>query len=231
MPFIVKGSHADLIREEFEESLRRPSFWLAAAREAVPVIGVFFFGWEAIWAAAFFGIESVVYLATRIPAAMTFDPDSRGYHQPTGRFGPTGQYLGILPISLALIALVVGTPAFFSLTTFPKEHFEAFVEQGGLLDPGFLTGVAVLLFSEAVATFRFIRRAPHRTPEQREQDEIRIQVMYHRALGLLTCGFLLGFLVRLTPEGKAFVLLPFLVMLYFEGCPRDVQRRFGRNRR
>ncbi len=230
-PIIVPGSHADLIRQEFKQSLRKPDFWAAMARESVPVFGVLLFGWEAIYAAAYFALESWLFAATRSAAEGSSDPHSSLYREPKSRFEANTQFLRYLTAGLLAFGLVIGIPGFFSLTTaFPEEQWKLFIEEGGWRDPAFLIGLGLLVLSELFATFRFARKAAQRTDEERERDMGRVVAMYHRTIVLLGCSFLFGFLVRLTPGAKAFVLIPFAVMLYFEGCPGDVQRSFGKRR-
>lgn len=224
---IVAGSHADLIRREFRESLRQPSFWAAMAREAVPVVGVFFFGWEALYAGLFFVAESWIFMSTRASAEMAYDPREAREGTPLRRFF---RFLGYLAGALFVYGLVLGILAFFAIAKiFPEEQWQDLLADSWR-EPSLLAGLGLLVATEAYRTRLFARGLAERDEAARRRDDLQLKGMYYRCFALLAMTVILGFLVRLLPQGQAFVLLIFLVMVYFEGCPRDLERVIRRSR-
>lgn len=226
-PWIVRGSHADLIRQELLASLRQPAFWGMAAREAIPVAGVFFLGWEPIYAGFFFVAESWLYMSTRAAAEEAYDVKSSSAAKDGKPLDKLLKFLGYLVTAMLVYGLVVGILGFFAIArSFPEDQWRALLTESWT-QPTFLAGLAALLLTELYATWQFARGASGRSDQQREWDLVKLRAMYHRCFVLLCCTLVFGFLVGWT-GGKAFVLIPFLVVLYFEACPREVARMVGR---
>lgn len=231
MSVIVKGSHADLMREELASSLRRREFWLAAAREMVPVAGVFFFGWAPFEVAVFFLLESWLFLTVRCTVEIVYEPGS-SFEPPPGGFARVGKLAGYFLGAGLLFGFLVGALGLLTLKlAFPQEDWDAFLG-GGFAGRPFLVGLLLLLGSEIYAGRRFAGQVAARGEEERRQDDHRILVMFHRCVALFACTAVLGQVAEPgSLGGKAFVVLIVLVMLYFEAFPQDVARRFGKKRR
>lgn len=230
MSLAVPVSQADLLLGEIRDSLRRPEFWAGAGRELVPVLGVFFFGWMAFEVGVFFLLESWLYLTSRCSLELVFDPRSSGDEVPRGFLAQILKFAGYFAMAGAIFGLIVGILALFILNlAFTPEEMRAFFLEGWQQLP-FLGGLAVLLLSEVYAGWRFARRTAGRSEEERQRDDHRILVMFYRCVVLLGSTYLLSYLVKSGLDPRFFVVVIFLVMLYFEACPRDVQRRFGKKR-
>lgn len=226
-PIIERGSHADLIRQELRAAFRRPAFWVFAAREAIPVAGVFFLGWEPIYAGAFFVLESWIYMSSRVAAEEVYDQKTSRLPEDAGALKKLQLFAGYMLAAFLVYGLVVGVLGLMGLFwAFGEQTVETFLGEAWLR-PTFLAGLAVLLLTELHATWLFARGASARDEEQREYDKVKIKAMFHRCFALVCCTVIFGFLVKLT-GGKAFVLIPYFVVLYFEACPREVRRMVGR---
>ena len=227
----AEGSQADLLLGEIRESLRRPEFWAGAGRELVPVFGVFFFGWMAFEVGVFFLLESWLFLTSRCSLELVYDPLSSGDEVPRGFLAQLLKFAGYFAMAGAIFGLIVGILALFILNlAFTPEETRAFLLDGWQR-PTFLAGIGVLLIFEVFAGWRFARRTASRSEEDRQRDDHQILVMFYRCVVLLGSTCLLSSLAKSGLDPRFFVVVIFLVMLYFEACPRDVQRRFGKKRK
>lgn len=230
-PLIARGSAADHLLAEIRDSLRRPEFWAAVGRELVPVAGVFFFGWMALEAGVFFLLESWLFLAGRLSLELVFDPRTSGDEVPRGCLAQLLKFTGYFATAGVIFGLLVGILALFTLQlAFSQEEIQTFLAAGWRRPP-FLLGIGALLLAELFTGWRFVSQVAVRSEEERKRDDHRILVMFYRCVVLLGSTYLLSFLVRNGLDPRFFVVVLFLVMLYFEACPRDVQRRFGKKAR
>jgi MFS family permease len=228
MSAAAPGSAADRLLGEIGESLRRPEHWAAAGRELVPVLGVFFFGWLAFEVGVFFLLESWLFLVNRLSLELVFDPQISGDEVPQGCFAQLLKFAGYFAMAGAIFGLMIGVLALFTLNlAFSEEEVKTFL-QAGWRRPQFLVGIGVLLLAELGTSLIFVRQAAGRGEDERKRDDHRVLVMFYRCVVLLGSTYLLSYLVKNGLDPRFFVIVIFLVMLYFEACPRDVQRRFGK---
>ena len=145
----------------FLPSLRRaaarPAFWIAVAREAVPVAGVFAFGWSAFAAALFFLLESWLLMSLRAATEITIDPRYAGADLPTSTGDAVRKVLKHLSYVLFFMLLLVGLFAFFILfVAFSRADLVHFVTEEWRT-PAVYGGFALLLVTLALDTVRFAR--------------------------------------------------------------------------
>lgn len=230
-PLIVKGSHADLIREEFKESLRKPAFWAAAARESIPVFGVFFFDWSAVHVGVFFALESWLFLTGRTTTGIYYDPEISSYARKKTLPGRIVQLAMLHAFAGVIFGMMVFIPTGFAMSYFIAEEKWDDFYQGGFIEVPFATGLLLLLLGEILACIRVAGTAADATDEERDAGHQRMLAMFHRPVALLIASILFGFLSRFGWGDQLFVLVIFLVMIYFEACPEDIRRTFGKGSR
>jgi hypothetical protein len=226
-PLIVKGSHADLIREEFKESLRKKAFWAAAARESIPVFGVFLFDWSALHVGIFFALESWLFLTGRVTTGVYFDPEISSDARKKTVLGRIVQLAMLYLFAGAIFGMMVFIPSGFAMSYFiPEERWEDF-KVGLFSDVPFAVGLLLLVVGEITASIRVAYGAEGATDEERDAGHRRALLMVHRPVALLIASILLGYLSNFGWGDQLFVLLMFLVLIYFEACPQDVRRTFA----
>lgn len=230
-PIVAEGSHADLIREEFKESLRKPAFWTAAARESIPVFGVFFFDWSALHVGIFFALESWLFLVGRVTTGIYYDPEISSYARKKTVPGRIGQLAMLYAFAALIFGMLVFIPSGFAMSYFiPEERWDEF-KGGGFADTAFVAGLLLLLAGEILASVQAARAAAAATDEERDAGHGRALVMFHRPIALLMASVIFGFLANFGWGEELFVLLLFLLLIYFEACPQDVRRTFGKGSR
>ena len=115
--------------EEFRRAARTSAFWIAAARELVPVAGVIALGWSAFAAALFFLFESWLLMSLRASAEITLNPRYAGKDLPNSTREAVVQVLKHFAYVLPFMGLLLGFFAAFILTVaFTREDLWRFLE-------------------------------------------------------------------------------------------------------
>jgi len=213
--------------EELLEALRSQGFWIAVGRNAIPVVGVFAFGWVPMHLVAYFLLESWLVLALRASLEIVLDPK---YTEPstvkgTGAFAR--EWLRQLGASAAVFGVLIAFYAWFIVAvTVPGTEWRAFLD-GGYRHPNFLLGLGALLATIAFDAYRFASRFDTRDAAGAARDDAYVTGMFYRVVLVAASCLGVGTLSRLGLGAGALVLAIAVVLTFLEGMPRQAARLFS----
>ena len=206
---------------------RTSDFWWTVMRHAIPVIGVWSFGWSGVGVAVFFVLESWLFLTSRLTLEVTFDdggqPDADGA---SGSWRRVRAGLGIVLLAAPILALMLfAFGGFVLLVVFPDQEWQAFVTDGWRR-VSFQVSLGLLLLDVTVDAISFSRRAARRTSEQRFKDDRHVRMMFYRVAALMVSCLLLSAASALGFGAAVLVLVISLILIVFEVFPRRAMRYF-----
>ncbi len=149
---------------ELREASRTSQFWIAVARQSIPVIGVAFFAWPALQIGVYFVLQSWLMLSLYCATDMTFDPEYRQGKPPRDVAEAAGALLKNFFGAIVAVGILLGLFGGFMLFNFfAGEAWDAFFSSGWH-ERSFLFGLLALAVSCLFETVRFVRSLPRRTP-------------------------------------------------------------------
>jgi hypothetical protein len=199
--------------------LLRPSVWIAVFRQALPVLGVFLYGWPVVQASVLFLADLWLSLTLHDGLELTFGG--------RGARGRGRALAGNLAFMGLLYGLVIGVGIFGHLAIgFPKGEWHAFASWGWRL-PSFLTALAAMLATHASDALRFRSHLETRTERETRADEAATRARWARFILVV-----LGTLFVPVPSafgygGHALVVVIAAANLAIELFPDAVSRKLG----
>jgi hypothetical protein len=196
----------------FREGLRP---WLVLARNAIPVLGVYWLGWSAglavfqIW---FDGVTALgAMLALHMRAVIVTDSKARP---------PAGIPLVALPVAWLVLLALLGIPYWFTLFLFKTPLFQANFWDAVFGDPVMIAALLFAVISNVVEEFR-------RGYERMDAAQARLEFNWDFSMHLARIGALMiaGFFF-----GKHIMLPLALALAYVEIYPMRSLRLMGGHR-
>jgi hypothetical protein len=208
--------------EEFRRAARTSAFWIAAARELVPVAGVIALGWSAFAAALFFLAESWLLMSLRAAAEIVLNPRYAGKDLPKSTRDAVVQVLKHFAYVLPFMGLLLGFFAAFILTVaFTRADVARFF---GLewREPAVLGGFVLMVASLGADTVRFSRTLAKGSGEPSDRDDLATKLAFYRVVALVPAAFLIGFAQALALGPAVLVLAIAVVSIAIEGAPAAI---------
>jgi hypothetical protein len=206
---------------ELRQASRTSQFWIAVARQSIPVIGVAFFAWPALQIGIYFVLQSWLMLSLYCATDMTFDPEYRKGKLPRDMAEAVGALLKNFFGAIVAVGILLGLFGGFMLFIFFEgDSWDAFF-RSGWHERSFLYGLLGLGASCLVETVRFARSLPQRTPAQIEADDLRIASTFYRVILMFVACLFVGAAPFAGLGDLIFVLATSLIVLYFEALPRS----------
>ena len=224
-------SRRRLLLAELAVQSGRPRFWGACVRNAVPVVGVFAFGWSAFLAVSYFIVETWLFLSFIMAAEIAVDPKYDG--DP----GLAGQWL-VKDILAKFLVCAPLTALLLGMCTFPLILVSLAAEQHertliGALSAvrAFDIGVALfaLFVTLLIEAYGVARRINSASP-MRQADDLRLVSMMLRVVCMIFSAVLCFFLQLLIVTGyvgRILVVLVALTSVWIEGLPHHATRSLG----
>jgi len=199
------------LRQHLGEFAARREAWLILARNLIPVVGIYAFGWSANLAVFNYWFDGVAAVAA-IVAALVPRSMRESMAKPEGIVGHVNQVLGGVAIWAFLLA-IVALPYWIVLIPL----------NGMLLDPALLQDLATtpaLWATFAVIAVQHFWRAFHAGYDTLPEKDLKQRCRWD--LYLLVLRAIAMFMMA--AHGLAFVLVPLLALLltYFEVWPERV---------
>ena len=206
------------------EIVRRPAFRAAAARQALPVIGVFFLHWSALDIVAFFLFEVWLFLTLRIAFELTFD-QARAEDLPAGRL--VSELLRYAVMGGFAIAFVVGMVVLVAvLPSFSGEEILEWLRTSWR-SRSFLLALALMVSSHLWDARGFALRCRGRSDDERRADDVRIRVMFVRLMLVALAGIFLGLAQAFGVGGQVLVLVISGAIVWLEAAPERADYMLG----
>ena len=213
--------------EEFRAALGSQAFWVALLRNAVPVLGVFAFGWASMHLVVYFLLESWLVLALRASLEIVLDPK---YTEPSTVRGARAflrEWLRQLGASVLVFGVLIAFYAVFIVaTTVPAPDWRAFVD-GGYAQREFLIGLAALCATIAADAYGFARGYAERDAAEVARDDAYVTGMFYRVVLVAASCLGVGVLAKVGLGAGALVLAIALVLTWLESMPRQAARLFS----
>ena len=221
---VVLPDSAQVPTRQLFAALRTRRFWMAVARNAVPVVGVLWFDWSAVSIAAFFLLESWLFLSSRATVEITFDPEfAHGQLPKTAGEALVKTTWMFLLTSIACAILVLGFGGVVALMAFTEPEINQFFTNGWR-QTSFLVGVFGLVADILLDSIALKRRLLDRTPAERQADDLRTRLMFYRVAALMLACMVIAVASTIGIGGPVLVLLLSIILIYVEVFPRRAVR-------
>lgn len=199
--------------------LLRPSVWIAVFRQALPVLGVFLYGWPVVQASVLFLTD--LWLSVTLHDGLELTYGARGA-------GGRGRALaGNLAFMGLLYGLMIGVGVFGHLAIgFPKGEWQAFASSGWRL-PSFLTALAAMLATHASDALRFREHLETRTESETLADQSATRARWARFILVVLGALFVPLPSVFGYGGHALVVVVAAANLAIELFPVAVSRKLG----